>query len=217
MEQRKRYDKDGNIIGWHTVTFECIPDDYEIKKIILNGKMQDLSYLGVMKYLRDIKAGEEFENDVFYSSEILSKMSLDYLNSALLLRQGIANDRGKDIVSYYVIPCAFLCKHSIELKLKECLLSKGERTLRGHSVLNLWKQLDEADMLHYNEITAFLEEVEKIDSNEMALRYGISKDLLPLQEKFMFDIDNFLNNTMYLFNIVAEYIICKYRFKGDDL
>ena len=45
----------------------------------------------------------------------------------------------------------------------------------------------------------------------MALRYGVSGKLTPLQEKFKFDIDNLISNTMFLFNVVDEYIICKYR------
>ena len=77
----------------------------------------------------------------------------------------------------------------------------------------MWNALDEIDIPHSNEIIVFLEEVEKIDKNEMALRYGIGKDLEPLQEKFKFDIDSLITNTMFLFNILDEYVIHKYRFK----
>ena len=47
----------------------------------------------------------------------------------------------------------------------------------------------------------------------MALRYGVSVKLEPLQEDFIFDIDALLNNTKYFFNVVDEFIICKYRYK----
>ena len=50
----------------------------------------------------------------------------------------------------------------------------------------------------------------------MALRYGISKGLAPLQENYKFDIDNLITNTMFLFNIVDEYIICKYRYNRNE-
>ena len=50
-----------------------------------------------------------------------------------------------------------------------------------------------------------------IDKNEMALRYGVSVKLEPLQEDFIFDIDALLNNTKFFFNVVDEFIICKYR------
>ena len=209
---RERYDESGNVIGAHNMVFDEIPDDYEIKQVLLPGKVVDLSYLGVMRHLRDIKAGDEFGDDMFYSSEVVSHMAIDYLNSARFLWQGIANDRGKDVVTYYFIPCAFLCKHSIELKLKECLLAKGSTQLNGHSVIKLWDELGVADIPNKDNIKAFLEEVEKIDKNEMALRYGIGHDLRPLAEKPKFDIDPLITNTMYLFNVLDEYVICKYRY-----
>ena len=133
--------------------------------------------------------------------------------SAQYLYSGIVGDRDGNIVSHYLVPCAFACKHSIELKLKECQIEKGFEKLKGHSVLEVWNALDERDIPHSKEITAFLGEVEKIDKNEMALRYGIGKKLEPLQEKFKFDIDSLITNTMFLFNILDEYVIHKYRFK----
>ena len=209
---RERYDNDGNIIGTHNMVFDEIPDDYELKQVLLPDKVVDLSYLGVMRHLRDIKAGEEFKDDIFYSSEVISHMALDYLNSARFLWRGIVLDRGKDVVSYYFIPCSFLCKHSIELKLKECLLAKGETKLNGHSVLKLWNEIGVKDIPNKENIEKFLEEVENIDKNEMALRYGIGHDLRPLAEKPKFNVDNLIANTMYLFNVLDEYIICKYRY-----
>lgn len=211
MGMRARYDESGNLKGYHNMIFDNIPDNYEIQKVILEDEVYDLSYIGVMKHLRTIKAGEEFSDDKFYSFEVLSHMALDYLNSARFLYQGIVEDRGQDVVTYYFIPCAFLCKHSIELKLKECLLVKGAYELKGHSVLGIWNDLNEKQIPHSAEIQQFLSEVERIDNNEMALRYGISKRLTPLQEEFKFDIDNLMTNTMFLFNVVDEYIISRYR------
>lgn len=213
---RDRYDKDGNVIGAHRMVFDIIPDDYEMKTVLIPGKVVDLSDLGIMRYLRDIKAGEEFNDDVYYSSTVISNLALDYLNSARFLWQGIANDRGKERVTYYFIPCAFLCKHSIELKLKECLLAKGCKVLNGHSVMKLWKEIGENGITNQEKIEDFLDQVERIDKNEMALRYGIGHDLKPLAEKPHFDIDNLITNTMYLFNVVDEEIICKHRYKTSE-
>lgn len=215
MGMRERRDQNGNLKGYHNMIFDNIPDDYQMKKVI--DKVYDLSYIGIMKHLRAIKAGEEFADDKFYSSEVLSHMALDYLNSAHFLYQGIVGDRVQDLVTYYFVPCAFLCKHSIELKLKECLLSKGVHELKGHSVLEIWNDLNEEQIPHGAELQQFLSEVEKIDNNEIALRYGISKRLAPLQEDFKFNIDNLITNTMFLFNIVDEYIICKYRYNRNEL
>ena len=45
------------------------------------------------------------------------------------------------------------------------------------------------------------------------LRYGVSVKLEPLQEEFKFDIDMLLANTKYFFNVVDEFIVCKYRYR----
>ncbi len=192
--------------------FDNIPDDYEMQKVLTGDKFADWTYVGIMKHLRTIEAGEEFFDKKFYSAEVLSHMAMDYIKSAQYLYSGIVGDRDGNTVSYYLVPCAFACKHSIELKLKECQVEKGFDKLKGHSVLEVWNALDEKNIPHAAEITSFLEDVDKIDNNEMALRYGIDKNLKPLREKFKFDIDKLLTNTMFLFNVLDEYVIHKYKF-----
>ena len=63
----------------------------------------------------------------------------------------------------------------------------------------------------YRELSSFIQELEAMDKNEMALRYGVSVKLEPLQEEFKFDVDMLLENTKFFFNVVDEYVICKYR------
>lgn len=210
---RPRYDEEGEIKSYYNVIFDNIPDDYKMQKVLTGDKFPDWSYVGIMKHLRMIEAGKEFSDTEFYATEILSHMAMDYLQSAQYLYSGIIGDRDGNTVSYYLVPCAFLCKHSIELKLKECQIQKGFDKLKSHSVLDIWNALNEKDIPHADEITVFLEEVEKIDNNEIALRYGISKNLEPVQEDFKFDIDNLIVNTMFLFNLLDEYIIQKYKTK----
>ena len=74
-------------------------------------------------------------------------------------------------------------------------------------MISLWQQLKTRGFPHEAEIEDFLIEVEKIDNNEMALRYGISKNLEPLSEKYKFDIDSMIMNTKFLFNILDEYVV----------
>lgn len=207
MGMRKRFDTNGKCIGAHNMVFDEIPDDYIIKKVILNDKVFDLSYLGVMKHLRSIKVDETFEDNLYYSREVISHMAMDYLESAMYLQKGIVADRGGEIVTYYFIPCAFLCKHAIELKLKECLLVEGVKELKGHSVEALWNQIKTVAYPHYDELQAFIKEIEIIDKNEMALRYGINSKLEPLSENYKFDIDNLIQNSMFLFNVLDEYVV----------
>lgn len=210
---RPRYDEHGNIKSYHNMIFDSIPDDYKMQKVLTGDEFADWSYVGIMKHLRTIKADEEFASKEFYATEVLSHMAMDYLKSAQYLYSGIVEDRDGNTVSNYLVPCAFACKHSIELKLKECQIEKGFDKLKGHSVLGVWNALDEKGIPPACEITSFLEEVEKIDNNEMALRYGIGKNLEPLHEMFKFNIDNLITNTMFLFNILDEYVIHKYRYK----
>lgn len=213
---RIRYDENGNYISGHKMVFDNIPDDYKVKTIFLNNKLADLSYLGIYKHLRELYAdkklkgydlGIEFQNDEWFRNEIFTYLSLDYINSAIYLWNGINNERGKDMVSYYVIPCAYLCKHSIELILKRCLLSKGITDFKGHSVKILWNKLNATSIPSYKDLTSFINEVEHIDNNEMSLRYGLDNGFQLPPSNLYFNIDALLANTMFLFNIVDEYII----------
>jgi len=212
---RPRYDENGKLIGSHNMIFDDMPDDYQMRQFLLSDKVRDLSYLGVMKYLRDLKIADEFQDNDFYSKEVLSHLAFDYLYSALLLHKGVLADRGTNVVSLYLIPCAYMCKHSVELKLKECLLEKYKKIQQSHSVLELWHLLDEKELKQYASINSFIQELETMDKNEMALRYGVSVALEPLKEKFKFDIDILLANTKFFFNVVDEFIICKYRYKRE--
>ena len=66
-------------------------------------------------------------------------------------------------------------------------------------------------MPHYQELSSFINEVEQIDSNEMALRYGLDNGFKLLPSDLYYDIDKIIANAMFLFNIVDEHIIWKYR------
>ena len=213
MSMRLRYDENGNENRWHNMIFDDMPDDYIMKKILLSNGFRDVSYVGFMKQLRKTKRVKAFDDNIVYSKEVISHLALDYLDSALFLHRGIVAERGTNIVSAYLIPCVFLCKHSVELKLKECLLEKYGNVEKSHSIVKLWDILAEKEVVHYKELSFFIRELEAIDTNEIALRYGVSLTLEPVQEDFMFDIDALLNNTKFFFNVVDEYIVCKYRYK----
>lgn len=212
MGMRPRYDDKGKLIGAHNMIFDDMPDNYRVQNVLVARAIQDLSYTAIMKHLRKAKAAEEFEDNSFYSKEVLSHLAIDYLFSALYLQKGIVADRSEEnVISLYVVPCAYLCKHSVELKIKECLLEKYESIENTHSIAKLWSKLDEKAIPHYEELNSFINELETIDKNEMALRYGVSIKLEPLPENFIFDVDALLSNTKFLFNVIDEHIICKYR------
>ena len=112
---RERHDQNGNLIGYHNMIFDDIPDNYKIVTIMETKKVKDLSYLTGIKYLRDIRASEEFSDNYFYSKEVLSHLAIDYLYSALLLQHNIISSRSTCSVSSYLIPCAFLCVYGKSL------------------------------------------------------------------------------------------------------
>lgn len=211
---RARYDENGKLIGVHNMVFDDMPDDYQMKTLFPGIDLPDLSYLGVMKYLRDIKVSKEIEDNSAYSTEILSYLALDYLNSALYLQKGIIDNRRVPSASLYLIPCAYLCRHSVELKLKECLAKKTGSITKTHSFSELWDALDEKTLPHYEAINEFIRELAELDENGMALRFGVSVKLEPLKEKFQFSIDALLDNTKFFFNVVDEHLICKYRYQS---
>ena len=215
MSMRPRYDENGNEYRWQNIIFDDMPDDYIMRHILLNNGFRDVSYVGFMKQLRKSERVKAFGDNIVYSKEVLSHLALDYLDSALFLHRGIVAERGINIVSAYLIPCAFLCKHSVELKLKECLLEKYGNVEKSHNIAKLWDTLAEKEIVHYKEISFFILELEAIDAKEITLRYGVSVKLEPVQEDFMFDIDALLNNTKFFFNVVDEYIVCKYRYKEN--
>lgn len=76
--------------------------------------------------------------------------------------------------------------------------------------------MNEKELAQYGVIDSFIQELEAMDKNEMALRYGVSVKLEPLQEEFKFDIDMLLANTKYFFNVVDEFIVCKYRYRVKE-
>ena len=220
---RERY-KNGKLIEIISLPYEIIPDDYKIQSIITHGFI-DFHYAGILKALSDkyknvdfkkeskYALGIEFTNKDFYVEEMMSHLASDYLNSALLLAKAVLNDRKQEerICSSYVIPCAFCCKHAIELKLKYCLFIQGVDDIKSHNILKLWESVKKTYIPNIDSIENFLKEVNKIDPNEMTLRYNISNKLTPLSEKLQFDVVMMIQNTMFLFNILEEYVIYKCR------
>lgn len=217
---RNRYDEKGNFKSSHAMTFDEILDDYEIKTI-LNDKFVDLSYVGFVKELQDNKVDDIFNDKKYVSSEILNHMAFDYIKSAELLAKFVLNDRnsntGKElIVSNYTIPAAYLCKHSIELKIKECLLEKNEANANTHNLQTLWDKLNEKSITNYEKLSLFIKEMNDIDFNDESLRYGVDKDFNTVTTTFKIDVVQAVLNTKYLFNVLDEEVIHKYRYRRKE-
>ena len=209
---RKRNYTDGTF-SIVNLPYDEIPDDYKIRSCLENG---DLSYTGFMKSIikKYRKTKVDFQNKNWYGSEITKHQAYDFLASSRFLCNGLMLDKKRNVVSNYVIPCAYCCRHAVELYLKYCALVKGltPKKLICHKITDLWNMIDEKDIPHYNEITTYIKELDIIDENGMALRYGLNKSFDIPNEDFQFNIDIMICNAMYLINVLDEFVISKFKY-----
>ena len=142
-----------------------------------------------------------------YSDALYQHLSREYMDSARALATLVSEERKKintkDAVwSSYVNPCAFLCRHAIELKLKQCLACQSNLDTNHHNLTVLWEKInkDKLDSNAISQLTAFISEISKIDPNGESIRYGTDKKALPIKEPVNYDCLAIVSNAMYLFN-----------------
>ena len=207
------YDEDGRPIRSVAIPFEEIQEEYEISTIFLDG-FKDVSYLGFIRELSE--CSDDFKkilkgDESAVGADILSHLAYDYLKSAIILQKAIKDDRcGPNIiVSYYVIPCIFCCRHAIELKLKQCVYNINKETTNNHIIIDLWESIVcKKTGKGIDKLNKFIQEVNAMDENEIVMRYGLDKNLKLLKEKYLIDIDALIENTKYLFNVMAVECSC---------
>lgn len=174
------------------------------KGYLINGTIQNCNGEPKIKD-KHIYNGNEF-SEVLYSY-----LAKEYLDSAITLCQYIQQERkgmkenGNMRLSSYVNPCAFLCRHAIELKLKQCLCKQNEQAksiCNSHKLLKLWDKVDKSKLnsQKIKQLTTFISELSDIDPNSESIRYGTDKTLLPIQNICDYDCIALIQNAMYLFN-----------------
>ena len=84
------------------------------------------------------------------------------------------------------------------------------------SSIDLWNILDERNIPYYDKLSNYIKELDTIDANGMALRYGLSKSFDAPNETFQFNIDIMICNAMYLINILTEYVVQSYLYKSNE-
>ena len=136
------------------------------------------------------------------------------MESAIYLCTGVNSERDGDSISNYVIPCAYCCRHAIELYLKYCALVKKiePNKLICHKIVELWNIVDEKHIPNYDNLTEYINELDIIDKNGMALRYGLDKSFNIPNENFQININNMIHNAMYLINILEEFVVRQQRY-----
>lgn len=210
---RTFYNENGKPIMSVAIPFEEIPEEYELRPIKLDG-FKDISYLGFIRELSessdDFKTLLKNDEDAI-GADILSHLAYDYLQSAICLQKSVMDDRyGPNLVaSHYVIPCIFCCRHAIELKLKQCVYVVSKEKPNNHIIIDLWKKIiSKKSGNRLNKLNDFICEINVMDSNEIVMRYGLDKNLKLLKEKYLIDIDALIENTKYLFNVLAVECSC---------
>lgn len=204
--------------------YKQIPNDYKITSIFPKNKGEifdynSIAYLSKLYENGSLKNGtvkevdgkciienERLYNGCEYSDQLYHYLAEEYLNSARILIGYILAEReelykGNIILSSYTNPCAFLCRHAIELKLKQCLCNQGFKEIKSHELECLWNKINKSklDETTIQQINFFIEELSKIDPKGTSIRYG-TQNLLPTDTPADYDCYVLVANTMYLFN-----------------
>lgn len=183
-----------------------VPENFDVKSCLKNG--YDISGTGLFRSLAEI---DRYKNKDDYNTKILLSQVFDFLTSALLLQEGLKKERMTDTFTHYMIPCAFCCRHAIELCLKYCALEKGifYKKLICHRLIDLWNILDVKMIPYYDEFTSYIEELDYIDANSMALRYGLNTEFEITEEDFQFNVDIMIDNAKYLIGVLEKFFVNK--------
>lgn len=207
------------------IPYKQIPEDYKVISIfpVNEGEVFDYNSISIFKKLYNeglltngvIKENEgnvtiedeHIFNGKEYSEQLFSYLSKEYMDSALILAKFILQERkeninGKITVSSYANPCAFLCRHAIELKIKQCLCHQGYEEIKIHKLDRLWQMLNKEifDEDVINQLNSYMNEISQIDSNGESIRYGTGDNLLPIESKTDYDCIILVQNGMFLFN-----------------
>ena len=212
-EKRPIYDAMGNEIGRKSVLFGELPEDYEFRDCTQKLSVLNLtSELTAMNSL--LKKGTI--SDIEYQIYSFYELALDYIVSADKLRESF-HDEIKTVNGVHLfkprvfIPCAYACRHAIELLLKYAILLKTRNLYvlkSNHWIEKLWVEFQK----HYTDeriskLQRFIDMLKVIDDDGIKLRYGFDKSGIPYPiESYSFDIDILMDNTGYFFDIVDEII-----------
>ena len=207
------------------IPYKQIPEDYKVVSIFSTIKKGIFDYNSISIFKKLYKGGslkngtvKEINGEVVtenehtlngkeYSEQLFSYLSKEYMDSALILAQCILQERkenveGNDAVSSYVNPCAFLCRHAIELKIKQCLYQQDHEEIKTHKLNELWKMLNKEILSEdvINQLGDYIKEISQIDDNGESIRYGTGHNLLPINSKTDYDCIALVQNGMFLFN-----------------
>ena len=149
----------------------------------------------------------------FKKEDITKEYILSYINSAKLLADACNVDNNNSVklimLTYsFSIPCLFLCRQAIELKIKDCLEKRQINYIPIHSIVSLWNTLEtslineevtDEDKIIISEMNRFINLLSKLDNeNATKLRYPKDKSGNISQERVVFVCLKKIVDTAYL-------------------
>jgi len=202
---KKSNDTQRNI--YKNLPYPQISDAYKMQKMISDEEncVYDYSSLSVMPYIN-----KHVNMKGYYPNVVFQLLSNEYLESALVLSQRVIEEREINssecvALSLYTTPCAFLCRHAIELKLKQCLCDQGNADFATHDLVELWNKIERYDLDNniVCSIDSFIKDMKFVDQTEQSLRYGVDKNGDPMPYG-NFNCVAIINNTKFLFNQIHK-------------
>ncbi len=209
------------------IPYKQIPDEYEVVSIFPKNGIYNLNSISVFKKLYNdeyLKTGiaKEIDGEIVidnehlyygneYSETLFRYLSKEYLDSACVLAQHVLQEEKEMtedniFLSSYANPCAFLCRHAIELKIKQCLYEQKNQEINKHKLDFLWSKVDKTKLTknEIEQLNKFIKEISSLDPNGESVRYGVGHDLLPMDGKSDFDCIALIHNAMYTFNVLHK-------------
>ncbi len=151
-----------------------------------------------------------FENDNEKRVSLLREMADDYLSAAdQLIQSLIVKENEMLSVNRSFIPIGYLCRHAIELKLKECLYAKGHDLTNKHDLQLLFNRFNWDDYTNeewFIKTKTIIDDISTLDNDGFHLRYGFATNgSLYDWDFYMFNPYNFVYDTKFVFNVFTKY------------
>lgn len=190
-----------------------MPDDYQVHPCVGTSLSNDcLSEIAGLNAMHELGRMD----DSTYCQASLGRLAFDYLLAADELREQFHQKlkyRDEKLYSYnphFFIPCAFLCRHCLELKIKELIyrLSPDNQLVAGHDLQKLWDKLISINSHPtFQKIQPVIADIAELDDDGMKLRYSFDKNGNAYDGKsYFFNIDILVDNTKYFYKVAEEII-----------
>lgn len=210
-EKRYDFDSDGKIIGCRSVLFEDVRDDYELQDFTTSISAEN-TYSQVMALNILHTHQNEFPminlSANSYQEGALHELAIDYIVSASSLQKVFRSSlTGISFNPHYFLPCAYCCRHAVELLLKYGIFRKTKSVnsiKKNHWLAKLWPvfrsyYIDE----RVDKFDEYIGWLILLDDDGSKLRYGFDNQGNPYSiDSYMFNLDVLVDDSKYFFDVI---------------